>query len=196
MRKKKEIRKIPEENLFDTYAAWETYVKSHLEKQEVEKLNEFFRFLKNLSRRVGYENTINNNLILPFCVGLMTGCFIPLLFKIDWNFVTDIQVLIVEKFSLIQETSGRMKANFLFGLFVFYGLSIFVAVIGLCIYLIFSVCKDIFSSRLKRGFYEDYIEIVNDVIKEKIDEETFVYKEELYEYIFKENRTCISKRNQ
>lgn len=166
MKRKSQLRKIDDEMRFETYSAWERYVKSRFVGQNPDRLMEFSKFLNMHRRKEKTVDAISLNFFLPFYIAIMAGIFVPDIMKMDWAVLGKFAIEIVNIFMLAQRWVEKVFVILVMVVLVLL-IMVFMIIIGFMIIgPLIPMFKDIFRSGLVFGFYDDYIKIVESTIKE------------------------------
>lgn len=168
--KKKIINGIPENRRFSRYADWRKYVINSIYELDKDTLNEFYHFIKYQKRTADdYSNSLFS-LLIPIFVGVLVALIA--------NIVTNekMQQAFQTLFSVFNQINGNNQIALLYKItlyifcialiFIFYIITILVIIIPVS-FLILIILKHINSSKSESAFWEDYLQIVKDVINER-----------------------------
>lgn len=154
---KRKKRKLKIELKFRYYSDWKSYVKDNNRKRKCVELTELSRYLNHQERSVGMNNNSLYILLIPFLVSLFSN--------IIWNYFNTIQYFpaddLIELFSLIPIINVIKYPMILFTI----GTLIMLIPMILMFYLILSM-ETVKKSELRKSFYKDYKEIVDELISE------------------------------
>lgn len=166
MRRKWQEKRIPKERRFEAYSTWKEYVISRYETSELDKLKEFHKYLNSCSRIEKSVKGIINAFLLPLCVAFIT----TILTNSGW---TKIFSAIQEIMSNIIEEYGENPEIIILSIVVETILIVLLVVVVALLIFVPSrfIMKDILKTAISEGeieaFYEDYIEIIDEVIAQK-----------------------------
>lgn len=92
--KSKIMKKVPANKQFDTYSAWENYVKSLYSNAPLGELKEFKKYLNNKSRSNNNHNNWTNNILIPITITIISVVITPFIFVItnNYNILNDLQL--------------------------------------------------------------------------------------------------------
>lgn len=162
MRHKWQEKKVPKEKRFETYSAWKEHVIACYETRDLDKLKEFRRYLNRCRRVEKSTKGMPNALILPLYSAFAT----QILTKIDWTVMLDAS----KKFAddMIEygwDVEIIMSILFIMWLVIVivFGLLIFIPIVV----MIINILKAAIMEGETESFYEDYIEIMDEVITQK-----------------------------
>lgn len=167
--KKRVIKRIDEDKRFKTYSAWRTYVEGKYSNAEEKQLEEFRRYLTYRKRTItGLSSWWNT-------------CFIPLLIAVIGAVLLN---NLEEKFPSINMNSVKYVVEVLLQVKLMY--KIVIALFGVLVILLYAVVylmipasmffmmyqilKTTIENEQESAFYEDYIEIIVDLIKARTSE--------------------------
>lgn len=155
---KRKIKKVKKQFRFRRYSAWKLYVKDNNRKREYEQLTELSRYLNHQGRSVSMNNNSLYIFLVPFLVSLISN--------IIWNYFNSIQNFpaenVIEHLSLIPIINVIKFPMILFTI----GTLIMAMPIVLMFYL-FLFMETVKKAELRKSFYKDYKEIVDELISDK-----------------------------
>ncbi|MDE5803676.1 MAG: hypothetical protein K2I22_12240 [Lachnospiraceae bacterium] len=165
MRHKWQEKKIAEERRFKTYSDWKEYVMTCYKTSDLNELKEFNRYLKRGRRIEKSAKGIPNGIILPLCVALIT----TIATDASWRNIFG------ESLEVIRSFIDMYGISLIAGIISIIGGIIFIVCIILIVlvilvpifFLIMKVLNTAISEGEIEAFYEDYIEIIDEVIAQK-----------------------------
>lgn len=162
MKHKRQEKKISEDRRFEAYSAWKEYVITCYETADLEKLKEFHKYLNMCSRVEKSEKGMSNTLFLPLYSAFAT----LLLTKIDWTDMVTVSKEFADK--MIEygwDLGGIMSVLFAIwiSIVIVFGLLILVPIF----FMVLQMLKAAISEGEIEVFYNDYMEIINEVIRQK-----------------------------
>lgn len=125
---------------------WKKYVYSQYADRSVEQLQNFLFYLEQAKRDVKDEQIINLNYMLPIFAALITGSYISCVIE---------QAIRMKDIEIIVNPNVLMTGSILFIFVVFP--------------TVFNGIKSVWDSSNKQYFYEDYMEIIVEIIQKKTD---------------------------
>ena len=173
MRHKWQEKKIAEERRFKTYSDWKEYVMTCYKTNNLNELKEFYRYLKRGRRIEKSAKGIPNGIILPLCVALIT----TIATDASWR------NMFGESLEVIRSFVDMHGMNLIVGIIsIILGIIPIVCIILVVLVIlvpIFFLITKMFNTAISEGeieaFYEDYMEIIDEVIAQK---ETVIKKNE------------------
>lgn len=144
----KQWKYINDNNSFEFYGQWETYVRQKYQEYDVNKLSEFRKYLQHRKRKMELHNNYWN-----VTFSALMGCFLA----------GGVNGMLNGIFILEEQMQDIMslKVNLLF-------LFVVCAVVSVAVFFLIMLYLDkIFAASLKRYFFEDYDHIIKNIIAEK-----------------------------
>lgn len=165
MRHKWQEKKIAEERRFKTYSDWKEYVMACYKTSDLNELKEFYRYLKRGRRIEKSARGIPNGIILPLSVALIT----TIATDASWRNIFSESLKVIRSFVDMYGMSLIAGIISIVGGIIFLVCIILVVLVILVpiFFLIMKVLKTAISEGEIEAFYEDYIEIVDEVIAQK-----------------------------
>lgn len=144
--KKLEKKKV----LYDTYSQWNDYVTCKYKAYSLKSLKEFAAYLKQRARKMHVYSIFAEQNMAPFIIGFVTA-------------------VMAEPFgTLIAQYANMLKADLISGLVAYAFLLVFILIIsGLVVPIINSIIDNITNRATKKAFFEDYINVIEELIVEK-----------------------------
>ena len=162
MRHKRQEKKIPKERRFEAYSTWKEYVISCYETRDLEKLKEFRRYLNRCRRAEKSTKGTLNALILPLYSAFTT----QVLVKIEWADISNVNEVFANNmigYGWDVETIMSILAIIWIAIVVVLGLLILTPMF----FMVMNIVRTAISEGEIEAFYEDYIEIIDEVIAQK-----------------------------
>ena len=170
MRHKWQEKKIAEERRFKTYSDWKEYVMTCYKTSDLNELKEFYRYLKRGRRIEKSAKGIPNGIILPLCVAAVT----TIVTDASWRKIFGDSLEVIH--SLVDTYGWSLIVGIILG--IIFIVCIILVVLVIFVPIFFLITK-MFNTAISEGeieaFYEDYIEIIDEVIAQK---ETVIKKNE------------------
>lgn len=165
MRHKWQEKKIPKEKRFEAYTAWKEHVIACYETKDLDKLKEFRRYLNRCSRMEKSTKGMPNNIMLPLCISLIT----TIVTDASWENMFGESLNVIGNFAETYGMSLKVGILSIIGVIIFI-VCVILVVLTIFIPIFFLIMK-VFITAISEGetesFYEDYIEIMDEVITQK-----------------------------
>lgn len=159
-----EKRKVPVDKRFKTYSEWKVYLKLFYKSKELCELKEFYRYLNCLKRVAYTSNNFYNAFLMPFVVALLAGSIAPKLLELKLPNINYNEIIDQAQISWVQQITLLVLIIIL--VIVIFILLLIIIVLPLTFFII-SFFNRASDNKLEADFYEDYMEIINEIIEEK-----------------------------
>lgn len=159
---KKKFKKMKKELSFSRYCTWKAYIQGNIKKYKYEQLIELSRYLNHQIRGASRLSNIMNMIFIPFLVSIVSSVIIQ---HLNNREVPPLDVVkILDNLSLSTFLDVIIYLAVLVVLFFILGLLTFITPITLIITM-FVFAKATMNLELKKSFYEDFKEIIDESIK-------------------------------
>lgn len=160
--------KIPINEQFTTYSAWEGYVRKRYEIKDLHTLKEFSHYLKLGKRKENSIHGIGNAIVIPL---LISG-----IGSVSFAQSTNAKSSDAwEQFSINYQDASFRFGNKLAVVLIILAIAIviicFILILSLMGVFIYKILQSALSEGLEQDFYEDYMAIIDSIIKEKEKDE-------------------------
>ncbi len=160
---KRKKKKLKDEFKFGSYATWKTHIMEHCKKYEYVQLIELSRYLNLEIRNSVRFNSIMALIFIPFLITIISSVVFQQLNK-NMPYVDIAKILNHLPFSTLIDKMFYIIITML--LLLLLGLIVFVVPM-IFVLIIFYIAKVNSILELKKIFYEDYKEIIDNMIKER-----------------------------
>lgn len=144
------LRKLNETLRFRSYKSWKRYINDKY-RDKVHYLDEFIRFLKHERSNVSFTHNIFYAILMPIVASLFTYI------SFENNFLEQLIDLVTNIMN--QENIGVILKN------LAIVIPAFLYILFIIFYLAYTVIKLIGCQEVKKTFFDDYIEILEEMIK-------------------------------
>lgn len=157
--KRRDLKKIKNEHLFDRYCDWKEYVR--LKYKAFNNLDEFYRFLNFKKRSTNSYNEIYSLL----CIPIFVFAFSEMILEVSKGYnnirIQDIINIISSVSDLeVKIIAAAVVIVILASPILFFG--------GFMLFIVYKAIADHWKNNNEVSFIEDYIEIIKEIIDEKI----------------------------
>lgn len=166
----REKRKIPVNKKFKLYSEWKDYVELFYKRKELCEIKEFYRYLNCKKRVLCASNKFNNSFISPFVIALTAGSIVPILLKLQLPNINYKEITNnISHITLFQKIIV-LVILLIIALFVF--ILLLALVVLPFVFFLISSFSEVSDYKLKIDFYEDYMEIISQIIEKEIQSES------------------------
>ena len=152
--KKEDRLKVHTGKRYKTYTKWEEYVRILYNNAPLAELEEFYKYLNYKKRADSTADILTLNLLPPLVISMISVWLLPAIDKIPENNL---------------ELAGKELSSVLvaIGVDFFLFMLCFAVLIGSIVCLTIMMAKEVVRSKQIVAFYEDYMKIIAEIIKEK-----------------------------
>jgi hypothetical protein len=161
----REKRKVPVDKQFKSYSEWKNYVELFYKRKELREIKEFYRYLNCMKRVQHTSYKFNDTFLIPFVVALITGSLAPKLLELQLPIINFEEIF--DKIAL----NALLQKIIVLGLLLLFVIIIFILIVVMIVLpltlFIISIFNRVSDYKLEVDFYEDYMEIIKEIINEK-----------------------------
>lgn len=157
---------LTDELKFDSYKKWETYVEQKYENYDVDKLEEFNRYLNLSIRNTKYSRTYWG-IVIPVLLAVLISPFFEIFMSIFANERVDVGV-----------TAGFWELCLAVGITTLANLFVILILVAGIVFIIFYFIEPLSVNNVDYYFLTDYKEIIEDLINKKKSVKCITYKSE------------------
>jgi hypothetical protein len=153
--KSKIMKKVPANKQFDTYFAWENYVRSLYSNAPLGELKEFKKYLNNKSRSNNNHTNLTNNILIPITITIISLVITPLIFVITNNY------------SILNNL--RLSNVFIKVALLVIIFPVLLSLLICFILKMVSLASEAFlDTKQEEFYYNDYMKIINQILEERV----------------------------